>query len=129
MDEVKFYLGIDWGKAKIGLSLADSHNKMAMPFRIVKSLEEVLIIIKQEDVSTLIVGKPLALSGGADKFTAGFARFVADLARAAQLPIELVDERFSTKQADQLLKGHKKKGKHEDAVVAMIILQSWLDKI
>lgn len=129
MHEVKFYLGIDWGKSKIGLSLADSQNNMATPFRIVKSLDEVLAVIKQEDVSTIVVGKPMSLAGQTDKYTSGFAKFVADLGKQSGLPIELIDERFTTKQADQLLKGNKKKGKHEDAVVAMIILQSYLDKI
>lgn len=128
MKEVEFYLGIDWGASKIGLSLADSQNKMATPFRIVKTLAEVLAVIKQEAVSAIVVGKPLSLSGQSDKYTAGFARFVAELGRQSGLPIELIDERFTTKQADKLLLGHKKKGKHEDAVVAMIILQSYLDK-
>ena len=128
MEEVQFYLGIDWGKSKIGLALADSVNNIATPYKIVKNIDEVIKIIKQENIDLIVLGKPLKMSGSDLKMTQGFGSFVAKLGQAVNRPIELIDERLTTKQADKLLLGNKG-GRHEDAVVAMIILQSYLDKL
>lgn len=126
--EVKFYLGIDWGKRKIGLALADNQNRLATPFMVAKSLEEVLAIIRQEGIDELVLGKPISLGGEDKKFTVGFSTFVAALGSRSGLPINLVDERLSTKAANKLSGGKKQKAK-EDAIAAMIILQSYLDNL
>ena len=127
MEEAKFYLGIDWGSSKIGLSLADNQNLLASPWGVVKTLDEVLATIKREDISEVIVGRPISLSGQSDKFTVGFARFVAMLSKDSGLPVHLVDERMTT-HAAQKLSGDKKNKAKEDAIAAMLILQTWLDQ-
>ena len=45
MNEVRKYLGIDWGSRRLGLALADSETSMALPFQTAASLGEVLILI------------------------------------------------------------------------------------
>lgn len=128
MLDVKFILGIDWGANKIGLAIADSHNNLATPLKTVKNLEEVLAVIKAEHIEVLVVGKPVTLSGKVDKFTNGFSSFVAKLARATGQDINYVDERLTSKAAQKMqLPAGKKEKVREDAVAAMLILQSWLD--
>jgi putative holliday junction resolvase len=124
-DNIK-YLGIDWGDARIGLALGDSETKMASPFTTVKNLEEVIEIIKDEDVEMIVVGKPVKMSGQTDKLTAEFEIFAEKLEKATGVPVEYVDERLTSKAADAL-PGSKKTKAGRDEIAAMIILQSYFD--
>ena len=45
-EKVKKYLGIDWGTKRIGLALADEETNLALPYKTVANLEEVLFEIK-----------------------------------------------------------------------------------
>lgn len=121
------YLGIDWGEKRIGLALGDSSTRLASPFRVVNGLKEVLDLVRAEEVDAIVLGLPLKLSGQDRGLTEGFTRFLAELKAASGLPIELFDERLSSKAADAL-PGEKGDKAPRDAVAAMIILQSYLDK-
>lgn len=122
------YLGIDWGSVRIGLALGDSETGMASPYGIVASFDDVLKVIKKEEVEKIILGKPMMLSGGDENLMAGFVKFVEKLKKKTKLPIELIDERLSSKAADALV-GDKKTKAGRDAVAAMLILQSYFDKM
>lgn len=122
------YLGIDWGSVRIGLALGDSETGMASPYGIVASFDDVLNVIKKEEVEKIILGKPMMLSGGDENLMTGFVKFVEKLKKKINLPIDLIDERLSSKAADALV-GDKKTKAGRDAVAAMLILQSYFDKI
>ena len=126
MSELKLYLGIDWGQKKIGLSIADSQTQVATPFAVVPTLAEVLKIIEQEQIDELVIGRPQFLNGDDANDNAGFAYFLSQLKNSG-LDVHLVDERLTSKQADKL-EGNKKEKADQDAIAAMIILQSWLDR-
>lgn len=124
----KKYLGIDWGEKRIGLALADNETKMAMPFEVVANIEEVLQIIEDEKIDIIIVGKPLSIVNYELKITnEKYNKFIKDLKDKINLPIELIDERLSSKASDALV-GNKKVKAPRDAVAAMLILQLFLDK-
>ena len=122
------YLGIDWGSVRIGLALGDSETGMASPYGIVASFDDVLKVIKKEEVEKIILGKPMMLSGGDENLMVGFVKFVEKLKKKTKLPLELIDERLSSKAADALV-GDKKTKAGRDAVAAMLILQSYFDKM
>jgi len=119
------YLGIDWGEKRIGLAVGDSSAKLAVPFGVVFSLKEILKITKEEDIEKVIVGEPKRMSGKGNLAEA-FNRFVGKLKKNLNVEIELIDERLSSKAADNLM-GSKKEKAPRDAVAAMIILQSYFD--
>ena len=124
----KKYLGIDWGEARIGLALADSETKIATPFKVVGSLSEVLNLITEEKIDVAIVGKPVSIADYKlqiknDKFN----DFLKNLEQRSGVKVELVDERLTSKAADALV-GSKKTKASRDAVAAMLILQSYLDR-
>jgi putative Holliday junction resolvase len=125
------YLGIDWGKSKIGLATGSDETRIASPFKLVKyqDIEELLTdlkeIIKTEQIDTLIIGKPVQITGK-KKLTKDFLQFV-EILKQLKVPIELEDERLSTKAAQQLMKGRKTK-LSDDVVAAMLILQAYLDR-
>ncbi|MCK4553809.1 Holliday junction resolvase RuvX [Candidatus Parcubacteria bacterium] len=120
------YIGIDWGEKRLGLALGDNEAKLATPFKVVSSINEIEQAIKEENVDIVVVGKPVKMSGN-EKLSDEFIKFVNALKSKFKIPIELIDERLSSKAADAL-SGNKKTKAPRDAVAAMLILQSYLDK-
>ncbi len=130
-DNAKFkiirYLGIDWGGARIGLALGDSEVKLATPFKVVSSIDEIEQAIKEESVDVIVVGKPLKMKNAKLKMQNEFLNFLNLLTEKIDIPVKTVDERLSSKHADALF-GDRKVKAPQDAVAAMLILQSYLDK-
>ena len=124
---IKKYLGIDWGEKRIGLALGNSENKIATPFKVVGSMEEILKIVTNEKINTIVIGQPLKMHDEKEKIQREFLEFLDLLKKRIGLPIETIDERLSSKQADKL-EGDKKTKAPQDAVAAMLILQTYLDK-
>lgn len=117
-------LGIDWGKARIGLALGNTQTKLASPLKAVASLSEIKKIVADEEIDRLVVGQPVnEQGGGVDE---NFAAFLEELKQEIPLPLDLVDERFSSQLADQLIRSKSRDGQR-DAVAAMLILQAYFD--
>jgi len=126
--EFKIYLGVDWGEKRVGLSLADSTTKLATPFKTVASVDELAATAIEEAVDVLVVGQPIKMRGFEEGLAPDFLKFTEELKRL--LPnqeIVFIDERLSSKAADALPGGKLKAGR--DEVAAMIILQSYLDRM
>ena len=123
----KKYLGIDWGKKRIGLALGDSETRLASPFCVVAQVSEVIDIINKEKIDYLIIGQPIKMSGASDEFTEGFEDFLDFIKNNCDIPVELIDERLTSKAADAL-SGTKKTKAARDSLAAMLILQSYFDK-
>ncbi len=137
-------LGIDYGAKKIGLAISDEQNKIALPFDILinlsksEILEKIKEICQKHSISQIIVGVPISFSRQKkealfrevdmqNKQVKEILSFIDWIKKNIDLPLEIEDERLSTKMANGLRKGLVKKG-HDDAVAAMLILQSYLDK-
>lgn len=138
-------LGIDYGAKKIGLAKSDDQNKMALPLEILANTNkpEVLARLKdvcqQNDIDRIICGVPVSLQNGGkktfwrqkdlqNKQMKEVLEFISWLKNNIELPIEIEDERLTTKMANGLRKDLVKKGP-DDAVAAMLILQTYLDKL
>jgi putative holliday junction resolvase len=126
-NKFKKFLGIDWGEVRIGLAIGDSENKIAIPFGVVKSIAEITATIKQEEIDEIIIGEPLSMQSSELKNKEKFLAFVADF-KKINLPIRMIDERLTSKAADAL-SSDKKNKVSRDAVAAMLILQSFFDKV
>jgi putative Holliday junction resolvase len=118
-------LAIDFGVKRMGLAWVQSGINVVLPFGVVdgqKWKTELPKLIREEKVDKLIVGNPLGLESQENFNTDRVAKFVEELQGFVDTPIELVDERFTTKQAQQM---------GGDATLdeksAMLILQSYLD--
>ncbi|MDP2709229.1 MAG: Holliday junction resolvase RuvX [bacterium] len=122
------YLGIDWGEKRIGLALGDSEIKIATPFKTAENADDVLKLILDEEVDIIIIGKPYQISNIQYPLSNKFNNFLSELKSKIKIPVELIDERLSSKAADAL-PGDKKTKASRDEIAAMLILQSWLDKI
>ncbi|OIO07763.1 Holliday junction resolvase RuvX [Candidatus Falkowbacteria bacterium CG_4_10_14_0_2_um_filter_41_15] len=120
-------IGIDWGEKRLGVALADSEVGLATPFVVAKNLSEMLKIIKNEEIDIIVLGEPQKMRGKTSDINPKFKEFERLLTAKTTLPIELIDERLSSKNADALIGGKKTKAPR-DAIAAMIILQTYLDQ-
>ncbi|WP_176980897.1 Holliday junction resolvase RuvX [Paramicrobacterium humi] len=131
-------LGIDVGKARIGVARCDFHGMLATPVETVPrdgdgsaDVARISAIAAEQDAVEVVVGLPLSLSGGSTPSTDDAVGFAQRLADALEIPVRLVDERLSTVTAQSALRssGRTQKGSRKiiDQVAAVIILQHALD--
>ena len=98
------YLALDVGDRTIGLAVGDDTFGLVRPLKTVRrrgvaaDLATLREIVSTEDVGALVIGLPLNLAGEV-AHQARRVRDFAESARSLQLPIELVDERFTTAEA------------------------------
>jgi putative pre-16S rRNA nuclease len=98
------YLALDVGDRTIGLAVGEEAFGLARPLRTVRrrgvaaDLDALREILTKEDVGALVIGLPLNLKGEVGH-QAERVRSFAAAARSLGLPLELVDERFTTAEA------------------------------
>ncbi|HZP96119.1 MAG TPA: Holliday junction resolvase RuvX [Candidatus Limnocylindria bacterium] len=98
------YLALDVGDRTIGLAVGDDTFGLVRPLRTIRrrgvaaDLEALREIVTKEDVGALVIGLPLTLRGEVGHQAARVRTF-AESARALALPVQLVDERFTTAEA------------------------------
>ena len=120
-------LGIDYGKKRIGLAWVGTDLGVVLPYGVINN-EQVMMsklgeLIEEEKVDKIIVGLPIGLDGKENNNTEKVREFVKELKNNVDVLIEFIDERFSSKQADQMGGDVSR-----DEKAAMVILQSYLDK-
>ncbi len=129
-------LGLDHGDTRIGLALSDPMGLIAKPFKTLvwKNLAqfkaELESIIREWDVTRLVVGLPLNMSGKKTAQTEKVEKFIA-LLETFGLPVQTIDERLSSVSAQRALINQDIKTGHQkaavDATAAAIFLQQFLD--
>ena len=119
-------LAVDYGTKNIGLAWAQIGLGVVLPYGVIKdkNLAELAELIKKENIDKVIVGLPLGLEKKENANTEKIKKFVSDLKKIVDVPVEFEDERFSSQAADRMGQG----GASRDEKSAMIILQSYLDK-
>ena len=109
------------------MALGDSENKIATPFDVAKNIDEIISVIEDEEIDEIVLGEPLAMADSLLQNKDKYLSFVSELKKKISLPISTIDERLTSKAADAL-SGDKKTKAPRDAVAAMLILQSFLDR-
>lgn len=138
-------LGIDVGKARIGVARCDLYGMLATPVETVPraasgggDIARILELATEIDAIELVVGLPLGMSGHRTPSTEDAENFAESLAAqlkradgAAAISVRLVDERLSTVSAQGQLRQAGKKSKQSrgiiDQAAAVVILQHALD--
>jgi len=150
--QVSKILALDYGRKKIGLALADSEARIAEPHDTLErinrneDMRRLREFVRDHHVKQIIVGLPLRLDGTRGDMAEEATRFAERLRKQIGVPVELVDERLTSWEAERILEeelgrrsthtethlGHKKHtrasdGKYTvDAVAAMVILREYL---
>ena len=127
---------LDVGTRRIGIALADSAVKIAVPFTTVETdddskteIDEISKIIAREEIDILVVGLPRNLSGE-ETVQSAYTKEVASQFEMLVDKIVFQDESLTSIQAENLLKSYKKpysKG-DIDMNAAAIILQDYLEE-
>jgi putative holliday junction resolvase len=138
MDEGKHpALGIDHGDARIGIAATDPLGILAHPVETVDAragnpVERIAALVMQRGIRTLVVGLPVRIDGtegtAAEKVR-GFAGKLA--ARLPELPLEFVDEAYTTMSAAAKLREAGRKARQQKGVIdqaaAVEILEAWMN--
>jgi putative Holliday junction resolvase len=134
-------LGVDLGSVRIGLALSDPTRTVASPHSVLRRAKNdpaadhraILEIAREHEVTTIVVGLPLSLSGGKGPAARAAAAEIEELRGAAGAGIDVIahDERLTTVSAERSLDEAGVRGADRTAVVdkvaAAIMLQSWLE--
>ncbi|MEN6520634.1 MAG: Holliday junction resolvase RuvX [Armatimonadota bacterium] len=131
-------MGLDVGEKRIGVALSDDTGSFAFPFTtIVRTVSEkadlrsIVCVIEEENVSKVIVGIPIMLSGQEAVQAEKIRAFAGKLARRLRIPLEYWDERYSTAEAERLLidagKSREARKNIIDKTAAAVILQSYIE--
>jgi len=118
-------LAIDHGKKRIGLAWVQEGLDVVLPYGVIEGgVEELVKLIKSENINKLVVGLPIGLDGKENQNTKRVREFADELKKKVNLPIEFVDERFTSRQADNMGGDVSR-----DEKSAMLILQSYISRL
>ncbi|MGN1208169.1 MAG: Holliday junction resolvase RuvX [Christensenellales bacterium] len=130
-------MGLDFGKARIGIALSDIMGFLASPYSTLNRTTEIEDlkfldnIIKQYKIETVVMGYPFEMSGNRGEIAKAVEDFAEKLKEYSDVKIVFVDERLSSVEAEEQLKetvkDWKTRKKLLDQVSASIILQTYLD--
>ena len=142
-------LGVDYGRARVGLAIADAETRLAQPLETMErvnrneDMRRLREAVREHGVKQIVVGLPLRLDGSQGEMAEEATRFAQRLRKQVGVPVEMVDERLSSWEAERLLEEtqgrvlHKKGGapdrktrtKHGkltvDAMAAAVILNDY----
>jgi len=121
-------LALDYGAAHCGCALSDPTGTLATPIEPVlrpatrRGLDRVAELVANHKAERVVVGLPLSLSGADSAQTTETRAWAARLADAVPVPVELYDERFTTRLAGRA----GGTASSEDSRAAAVLLDGWL---
>jgi putative pre-16S rRNA nuclease len=142
-------LALDYGRARIGMAIADAETALARPLGTLdrinrnEDMRRLRELIREHGVKQVVVGLPLRLDGTRGDMAEEAARFGQRVHKQLGLPVEMVDERLTSWEAERLLEeqqgrtihatpSKKKKKENEkmgvDAIAAALILKEYLER-
>jgi len=135
MPESAMVMAFDFGVKRIGVAIGETLIASARPLAIIEDesndrrFAAIGKLIAEWQPARLVVGLPRHVDGSDHAFAARCERFARQLAGRFGLPVEFVDERFSSCAATSQLAGEGAGHRARvDAAAAAIILQDWFDQ-
>ena len=141
-DQASLVLALDFGLKRIGVASGDTLTRSAHPRTTLSNgpngpewaaLDRLLADLRP---ARIVVGEPYNADGSVSALTEAARRFAGELAQRTRLPVDLVDERWSSLDAEERLRGARASGdrrrrvtKEEvDAAAAAVILERWFER-
>ena len=139
--EIGRVMGIDFGEKRTGVAVSDPTGTLASPLTTLARragkrppLKDLEALARSHDVVGLVVGLPLDLKGKETEWCREVRRAGDELGRRLAIPVEYIDERFSSVQATRALrasglpKSQRERKDRVDRAAAAVVLQAWLDR-
>jgi putative Holliday junction resolvase len=136
-------VGFDFGLRRIGVAVGDTLTRRARPLSALQRRAADLVAADWRSIETaiatagarhLVVGCPYNVDGSPGTLTARAQEFAGELAQRVRLPVHLVDERYSSIEAEAALRERRRAGERGrydrgaiDSAAAAIILERWLE--
>ena len=130
-------LGLDYGRRRVGAAVSDPGRSIATPLEVyeqrdpVQNARHYRELVEEHDVDLLVVGLPLHTSGREGELTAAARAWGAWLSKVTGIPVAYFDERYTSVDADHVLRESgfksKKRKDYRDMLAARIMLQGYLD--
>ena len=134
---MKRIMGVDFGDARTGIAVSDllctlvGSTTVIHSRRMDKTIEEVVKLIKTNEIGEIVVGLPKNMNGSEGPRAELCREFAGKLEEATGLKVTLWDERRTTVEAHNILSAHNYHGKKRketvDAVAASLILEGYLN--
>jgi len=133
-------LGLDLGEKRIGLAISDEEARIAFPAGFIerkgrrRDLQALCALVRERGIGGAVVGLPLHMSGRRGPEAEAAEAFARELSAAAAIPVELLDERWTSVAAERALQEtgrrvKQKRGRGEvDAIAATLLLSTWLER-
>ncbi len=137
-------LGFDFGTKRIGIAIGQEVTGTANPLTTVTAVknkpdwDSISKIIAEWQPDLFIVGLPLHMDGSEQAMTQAAKRFANQLNGRYQIPVELVDERLSSNEAESIINQQSGSSQFRDSIFpdkaqidmisAQLILQSWMSQ-
>lgn len=122
------YLGIDYGRKRVGLSLSDETGTMAFPYTVIPNNEQLVSTLKKiitdEAVAVVVIGHSKNHDGGDNPVHAAAEALRTDLTLATGVPVRFEPEQYTTQEALRT----QGRTVQTDAAAAAIILNSYLSR-
>ncbi|MDM9382977.1 Holliday junction resolvase RuvX [Chlorogloeopsis sp. ULAP01] len=130
-------LGLDVGRKRIGVAGCDRTGLIATGITTIertsfeRDVEQIRQLVVEREVQVLVVGLPYSMDGSLGFQARQVQKFAKQLSKVIKLPLEYVDERLTSFQAEQLLIAENRSPSRHKALIdrkaAALILQQWLD--
>lgn len=130
-------LGLDVGRKRIGVAGCDGTGLLATGLTTIyrrtfaEDVAQLKALVDERQVQVLVVGLPYKLDGELGAQARQVQRFARKISRALDLPVEFVDERLTSHEAEHLLRQQGRSPAQDKGLIdrkaAAIILQQWLD--
>jgi putative Holliday junction resolvase len=138
----RIVLAFDFGQRRIGVACGDTVSRTAAPQGTVAMgpggprWTEIGTLLRNWQPGLTVVGLPYNVDGSDSTMTAAARDFAAELQRRFGLPVALVDERYSSREAQATLKAARESGLRRrrvakadvDAAAACVILERWFSE-
>lgn len=131
-------LGLDIGRKRIGVAGCDGTGLIATGLLTIECkslewvLEELRYLVREREVQVLVIGLPYSMNGTLGFQARQVQKWAGNIANGLNLPVEYVDERLTSFQAEELLKAENISPSRNKALIdrkaAALILQQWLDR-
>jgi putative Holliday junction resolvase len=130
-------IAIDLGARRIGVAVTDALGLAALPHGMIarhggqRDLDAIATVVRELDAERVVLGLPLSPEGEVGRAARSVQTFAERLRGALSVPVELIDESFSTVEAEEVLLAadvsRARRREVIDKLAAAVILRRWLD--